>query len=430
MVEQFLRNLFKRCSASPFARAVSKLASGQIIAAALPILAAPILGRLYRPEDYGALGLYMAIAGVLAPISTLQLHQGILAERSERRAAKLVTLSLRLSICFGIGSLPLVLFAYYFLADNPLADSRAWLFMLPATIAAGGLAAAGSYLANRRQQYGFLARNSVMITTVTVAISITLGYAGWGVNGLFVAYFAGQASMLVAHLSLLRNLIGVVPRLKMAEAVALTKRHRNFARFTLPAEFVGNLSQNIPVYALTAVGTPADIGNFARARQLVAMPLTLIGSSIAQVFRRRATEDLRDTGSCAKIYRRTFLALATIGLPATGIFMVLAPEIFRIVLGPNWTDAGRVAQVLAPAFLLQFVCNPLSTIFYVCNKQAEDFILSGFGLALLAVSFGAALTFSGTARSVLIAYSGSYCTIYAVYLGRGWAHAKPDRSVA
>ncbi|PWB84025.1 MAG: hypothetical protein C3F11_03395, partial [Methylocystaceae bacterium] len=51
---------------SAFIRNVATLASGQGLAMAIPILAAPVLGRLYRPDDYGLLGAYMGLAGVFS----------------------------------------------------------------------------------------------------------------------------------------------------------------------------------------------------------------------------------------------------------------------------------------------------------------------------------------------------------------------------
>src|SRR5262249_37863538 len=53
-------------------RAVATLSAGQFVAAAIPFLAAPVLGRLYLPADYGVLATYMAIANILGAMSTLQ----------------------------------------------------------------------------------------------------------------------------------------------------------------------------------------------------------------------------------------------------------------------------------------------------------------------------------------------------------------------
>ena len=44
-----------RITQSPFVRSVATLSGGQSMAAIIPIIAAPILGRLYSPAEYGVL---------------------------------------------------------------------------------------------------------------------------------------------------------------------------------------------------------------------------------------------------------------------------------------------------------------------------------------------------------------------------------------
>jgi O-antigen/teichoic acid export membrane protein len=73
---------FRLLAGSSYAKAVATLSTGQFLAAAIPMLAAPIQGRLYVPSDYGVLATYMAIANVMSVLSTLQLAQGVTTERS------------------------------------------------------------------------------------------------------------------------------------------------------------------------------------------------------------------------------------------------------------------------------------------------------------------------------------------------------------
>ncbi|MCG5029659.1 hypothetical protein L0M97_13755, partial [[Ruminococcus] torques] len=78
----------------------------------------------------------------------------------------------------------------------------------------------------------------------------------------------------------------------------LFRRHRRFAFFTLPSEFIGSFSQGLPVFALSWIGQTTMLGAFNRARQLVLLPFNLLGQSIAQVFRQRAAAQYHATGSC------------------------------------------------------------------------------------------------------------------------------------
>ena len=332
-------------SGSTYLRTIAVLSSGQMLAAFLPLGAAPILGRLYVPSDYGALAAYMALAGLFGAVSTLQLQQGIIAERSETRARELVLVA---TLVAGAAALIAALTALAIFVgvagSETYGDVRAWVLVLPATVLSTGVCAAIAALANRRAAYGALARIPVIGAVATVTTSILFGVMGFGANGLFTSYFLGQAVTLAVHLHVYRVIEPQRPQLRIKRLIAVGWRHRDFVRYTLPSQFLSVISLDMPVYALTATDSIGLLGAFNRARTLVLMPLTLIGGAVAQVFYQRAAEDHRRTGSCRDLYVRTGIALFLAGLPPLAFMMLFAPDLFRLVLGPNW---GRPARSLA-----------------------------------------------------------------------------------
>ena len=411
-----------RVTGSTYLRAVTVLSTGQFIAAALPMMAAPVLGRLYMPSEYGVLATYMALASIIGGMSTLQLEGAIITERSERRAVALVGVCRR--IAAGVAFVAaIVALSIYLGADTHVAyrEARGWLLLLPATVLVAGANAAVAALANRRKRYADIARIPLSAAALTVSASILLGWLGCGVHGLFTSYFLGQALALVLYLRMLRVMVERMPALGWRRAAALVTRHRGFVLYTLPSEVVGNVSLQLPVLVLSGLGATTMLGSFSRARQLIVVPLQLIGSSIGQVFRQRAAEEYHATGSCRRIWMKTFVALAALGFPPTLLLMVFAPDIIRIVLGPNWTEAGEVARKLAPMLYLGFVSAPLANVFYIRGRQREDLFLNIAGLGLLTglVALGG----RSAPGAVVIAYAIGYSLIYIVYLARSWIHA-------
>ena len=108
----------------------------------------------------------------------------------------------------------------------------------------------------------------------------------------------------------------------------------------------------------------ASVGAFTRARQLVSMPLTLLGSAVTQVFRRDASTLNQRTGDCRPLAKRVALSLLALGLAPCILFMVWAPEIMVFVLGPAWAEAGVMARVLAPMLLVRIIASPVSSVVY------------------------------------------------------------------
>src|SRR5262249_18215619 len=174
---------------------------------------------------------------------------------------------------------------------------------------------------------------------------------------LFASYFLGQLMGFLAYGRLYRSIIDRPSSMAPRRLLAVARYHRRFPLFTLPAELLGTLSLPMPVLALSALGAAPVLGAYSRARQVVSMPGELLGSSIAQVFRQRASEQFHRRGSCERVYVRTFTVLAAAGLPPTLVLILFAPDLFRIYLGPNWIEAGDLARILAPMIYLGFICS-------------------------------------------------------------------------
>jgi len=309
------------------------------------------------------------------------------------------------------------------------AQTRSWGLMLPFTVLAGGATVAIAALANRRSAYGSLARIPVLAAVVTVSLSIALGLLGMGAHGLFISYFCGQAIGVIAHLNLYRRIEPERPAFQLRRQVAVGWRHRDFARYTVPSQFLSVVSLDMPVYALTAAGSIGLLGAFHRARALVSMPLGLIGSAVAQVFRQRASEDYRNTGSCRPLFVKTGLGLFVVGLPPFILLMLYAPDLFRLVLGPNWGEAGEVARILAPMLLLRLVCSPLSTVFSIVGAQRESFLLMIYSTGLCAAGLALVFALKWAAIYVIYGFALTYAVIYIAFLLRGWALAMNPRQV-
>lgn len=400
---------------SAFLRAVAMLIGGNAVAMVVPILAAPVLGRLYSPADYGMLAQYMAPAAVLAVLASLQFQHAIIAERTERGAAQVAWLPLVGSLAAAVLTVVLVTLLWRPLLAGSAAG--AWFWLLPLTVAGAGVMAAGSFLANRHRRYGWMARLQSGQVVATVTSSIALGFLRWGADGLLAAYFLGQLVQIGAYLWLLRDLRAkILPRPGMARLRVLVRRHWKFPAFTLPSEFSSQINMQAPVFAMSALGADTTLGAFTRARQLVSMPVTVVGQSVAQVFRREASELYRETGNCRALMRRTALWLFAVGIGPCLMFMFCAPWLFAVYLGPAWLEAGELARILAPMLLLRVIVSPLTTVLFFTGNQALDLKLMIGSAVLMALSIVLSWTLSGTALAVVWAFALAYSTIYLIYI--------------
>jgi len=174
---------------SGFVRHAGMLSAGKIVAAAVSILGAPILGRLFAPRDYAVFAAFMSIALVLASIGNWQYNTAIVIEPSRRKVFALVRLCLLTSVLTAIfaSAVAISVSVVRFKSADMETASR-WLLMLPAAILAGGVALAWGSLANRLRAYRLIAVTDASCTPLTLLFSVAFGLAGWVGSGLILSY--------------------------------------------------------------------------------------------------------------------------------------------------------------------------------------------------------------------------------------------------
>jgi lipopolysaccharide exporter len=149
-----------------------------------------------------------------------------------------------------------------------------------------------------------------------------------------------------------------------------------------------------------------------------------VAQAVGQVFLSRAAALAPEPARLRQLTERTALALFACGLPVFGAVALGGPRLFGIMMGSQWEQAGRYAQVLAPWFAVWLVSNPLSGVLSVREWQASALAFSALEFALrlgslligvrrgspmLAVGLlsasGVALSVASVARFMLAGYS-------------------------
>jgi O-antigen/teichoic acid export membrane protein len=150
-----------------------------------------------------------------------------------------------------------------------------------------------------------------------------------------------------------------------------------YHKFPLYSSWAGLLntggSQGPPIL-FAAFYSAGAAGLYMLAHRVIAMPMTLVGSAIADVFMPNAVEAVREArlkDSVASLQRQ----LAWIAMPPAAILFVAAPDAFHIAFGADWEQAGQMVRWLTPMLFLQFIVSPLSRIFVALERQRLALIL-------------------------------------------------------
>ncbi len=369
-----------RLPAGSFARNVLTLMTGTTLSQALMILVAPILTRLYSPEDFGINALYLAILAILAVVACWRYELAIVLPEKDEDAANLLFLSI--IICFGMATLTLVLVALF---RSPLVqllgapELVSWLWFLPISLIATGLFQAFNYWSTRRRHFKRLAvrQITVSIVTSTTQIGVCSIHRSVSAGGLIGGAIVGQivATSRLAWQVKREEGKFIKERLSSNNLKRVFMRYKKFPIYDTWSGLLNTASTMMPVLLLGYFFTPAVVGYYALGQRVLTLPMGVVGGSVAQVFFPRAIE-ARKAGDLDRLALEMFKRLLAIGFVPILLISIVAPELFALIFGYQWRTAGEYLRWMSLWLLFVFISSPLSTIYTVMEKQREMLVFN------------------------------------------------------
>lgn len=411
---------------SEFIRSATTLATGTSLAQAVSLLTAPVLYRIYSREDYGTLGLYMAVVGVMSVFSTLQYSQTILLEKEDAtsKIALWLTriLNITISVCALMG---IYLFQFLFPENEYVVSLGIWLYLIPVSIFFLGQNEIFRVWANRKREYKMMRLNTLVNAIVVPVFSISLGFLIAGAIGLFVGLLASQiSSALVLYFSLNRKYQlgwkGISPRILFNFA----RKNYQFPLYNVPSSFLYRFAAQLPVFMLSKFAGIEVVGLYNLGARMLSLPSTMLSNALGEVFRQRATKDYNELGSARGIFKKTFLMLLVITIIPTTVVLLYGPELFSFFFGDTWKAAGLMAQVLTPFFAIQLIVSPLTYLFYIANKLKENVIIQLYILISSYLIFYYGYTLDYDTLKILLIYAINYSLVYVYFLIRSFQFSK------
>lgn len=344
------------------------IAAGQLLA----LLAAPLLSRLYGPVDFGIFATCSAIVMTIGTVAALRLELAIPLPERDQDAYGLATLGLLSSTIVGLlCAAGILTFGDDVAAALAQPGLMPWLWLVPPGVAAVGYYAALNQLAIRKQRFVAIGRRSLLQSIALVVSQMSLGSAGLRPGGLVVGLTVGQ---VVSAASLLPGSGLRTPEARSARVrkplLALLKRYRRFPLILGPSGLLNVLGLQLPVLLLAAWYGGSVAGWMGLTQRILAVPVTLIGTAVAQVYVSEIARAVRtDLPAAAKLFRRASVSLLLLSIPLLAGLLLLGPQLFSVVFGPEWKTSGQYAQALAVGLAAQLVAAPLSQTLIVLERQ-------------------------------------------------------------
>ena len=346
-----------------------KLASSSIVTQFASLLMVPILTRIFKPEVFGSLAILELFITQLGGIITLGFAGAIVLTKTKKQEIKHIWFSFLVTVLISFTSLVLV---YYSSQISQIIkhDYLASLFwFIPISALFWGLRDILRFLNLKYKRFYTLSISNVILSVSLNIFAIYLGYQFGGtlLNYIIASLLATFFSIIIlSYKFIFSSLLSFFKGFDFKVIQNEIKTHKQFIYYNLPNSYVSRLANDIPIWILAFYFSNIFIGLYAFANRIVNIPINLISSSLAQVFYQRAADDLENN---LNIMSKSSIFLFQISLPLFLLLGLYGEEIFSIVFGNEWYEAGVIAKALCFVGIARFSFNPISDLFIVLKKQ-------------------------------------------------------------
>lgn len=407
MVKDLVRALLPK---GGFARSVAILAGGTVAAQAVTAIAAPLLTRLYRPEEFGLLAAYAAILTVVGAVAALRYEMAILLPEpdDEPVAANLLAVSLLLTLATSL--LTALVFPWLLrlrLLGTALEGLWPYVWVLPIGLMGAGFTLALSNWAIRLRAFSHVSSTKVAQLSVQSGAQVALGFLPIGPLGLLL----GDALGRIAGLSALCRLAwqrsqAALRSISLEGMRQAARRYRRFPLFASWAALITAFSLQLPFLLMQAWYGAQVLGWFSLANRVIVLPLLLIGQGVSQAYMGEAARlAVQDPPALRRLYLHCAQRLFLAALLPMAVLLLFGPELFALVFGEAWREAGLYARLMSLMLLTFFVAWPLSATSNVLEQQGLQLAWDVGRLVALSLGLGLCRWLHAPPLWAVLAYS-------------------------
>ncbi len=396
---------------------VLQVAGGTAVAQGLLVAASPVLTRLYTPSDFGVLVVYVSLVSLLVTVASLRFELALPLPEGEAEAAGLLLLCVALvALTTAAGAFGIHAFRGRILGWMGEPGLGPYLWLVPVSTLGAGLYQVFTCWAIRKERYDRIARTRVTQGVTQLAVQVAAGLLGQGPAGLLAGDALGRTNG-TRTLALLdwRRDWAHVRRTGPRDLLAAARRYRHFPLYSSGTALLNTLNLRMPGLLLAIGYGPATAGCFALAQRVFALPSSIIGESVAQVFFGESAQ--LKGGSLMPLFRGTVRRMFLLGLPVMALSSAAGWFLFPALFGAAWKSAGVFLVAIAPMALAQFTGACVSSALVVLERQDLALLREIIRSLLFFGGIGAAWALKWDAAHAVALFGLTGTLSYALY---GW----------
>ena len=355
-----------------YAKNIATVFTGNSLAQIIPLLIAPLVSRLYAPEDYALYANYLALAQLFFSIAGLRYEQAILLPKEDAKALALLKLSMVATVFFSLFGMGTIISAKETIAGYFGRDELPYIFyLLPFTIAVVAYYQNLYQWATRFKWFKMLSKVQIVQASAVAGGNLLFGLFGWSSFGLILAHFIGIAVSGVVFTPRSWRLVKTIKGTKGYKLLKLAGEYKDFPNTEVPKTLLDTFfTMFLLNFIVTDLFGLRELGLLAFALRYVRVPARVVASSISNVFYKEMVEEYALRRNRLKLTFIKTLKIALIpALPACLVLLFFGPGLFGFVFGEEWVEAGSVASRLSPLIFCYFMFGPVQSIPMIFKKQ-------------------------------------------------------------
>lgn len=363
------------------------LFSGNILAQLIPFILAPIITRIFSPEELGIHGNFVALVTLISIIANGRLELAIVLPKADTKAVQLLKLGLKISIgisliCFSLLLIKAPLEQFY--------QTKLLSQFLPLVAITVFIISTHNLLIQwlvRIKLFYSISMIKILLSIYTNSLFILLGWLQFGVSGLIFSYIIGFGlTTFVLFLMTKKNIPWNSPSLIKDKKLLL--EYKEFPLINSLHAFSDILFQDFIILAIiTSQFGLVTAGLFVVMMKYLKAPVRFIGSAIGQVFYPEGNQNRIEGKSNKLLLGKSIKISILVAIPIILIVAAAGPKLFGWYLGEQWIESGFFARIMILPIALGLITSPISSIPLIYNKQKTSFLINIVGMSIGALTF-------------------------------------------
>lgn len=396
---------------------ISILFSGNIFAQLIPFILAPIITRIFLPEELGLHGNFVALVALVSIIANGRLELAIVLPKTNEKAIQLLKLGLKISI-----GVSLMSFLIIFLR-TPLESFYETTLLtkyLPLVALSVFIISTHNLLIQwlvRKKLFYSISLIKIMLSLSTNLLFILFGWLNFGISGLVYGYILSFLLTTLILFLISRNQMNWYS-LSDKTNMELIKEYKEFPLINSLHAFSDILFQEFIILAIiTSQFGLITTGLFVIMTRYLKAPTRFIGNAIGQVFYPEANQNHIESKSTNYLLIKSIKLTLLAAIPIAFIIIIGGPKIFEWYLGSNWKEVGVFARIMILPIILGLVTSPISSTPLIYKKQTTSFIINLLGMLFSVLAFYFVSTMTNNIYYSLMSLATVQSLLYIILLG-------------